>query len=120
MTENPGKDATNTDEKAAKVFARNSLPALSLPKGGGAIRGMGEKFAATPVTGASSISVPFAVSPSRAGFGPQLNLAMIRALAMARSALAGASACWRLRARPIRVCRDPTMRPSPMSFSSRA
>jgi RHS repeat-associated protein len=47
---------------------------ISLPKGGGAIRGMGEKFAANPVTGTGSMSVPLAVSPGRAGFGPQLAL----------------------------------------------
>ena len=29
-------------------------PTLSLPKGGGAIRGIGEKFAANPVTGTGS------------------------------------------------------------------
>jgi hypothetical protein len=45
-----------------------------LPKGGGAIRGMGEKFAANPVTGTGSISVPIATSPGRSGFGPQLSL----------------------------------------------
>jgi RHS repeat-associated protein len=50
-------------------------PAIQLPKGGGAIRGMGEKFAANPVTGTGSMSVPLAVSPGRAGFGPQLSLA---------------------------------------------
>ncbi|XHX76331.1 MAG: SpvB/TcaC N-terminal domain-containing protein [Stenomitos frigidus ULC029] len=49
-------------------------PAVSLPKGGGAIKGMGEKFAANPVTGTGSISVPIATSPSRSGFGPQLSL----------------------------------------------
>jgi hypothetical protein len=47
---------------------------ISLPKGGGAIRGMGEKFAANPVTGTGSMSVPLAVSPGRSGFGPQLAL----------------------------------------------
>ena len=30
-------------------------PTISLPKGGGAIRGIGEKFAANPVTGTSTI-----------------------------------------------------------------
>ena len=35
-------------------------PSISLPKGGGAIRGMGEKFAANPVTGTGSMSVPIA------------------------------------------------------------
>src|SRR6266699_1681183 len=49
-------------------------PTISLPKGGGAIRGMGEKFAANPVTGTGSMSVPLATSPGRSGFGPQLSL----------------------------------------------
>ncbi len=31
-----------------------SAPSISLPKGGGAIRGIGEKFAANPVTGGLS------------------------------------------------------------------
>src|SRR5438034_2454591 len=53
---------------------RASVPSISLPKGGGAIRGIGEKFAANPVTGTGSMSVPLAVSPGRAGFGPQLAL----------------------------------------------
>src|ERR687895_2523721 len=49
-------------------------PQISLPKGGGAIRGMGEKFAANPVTGTGSMSVPIYTSPGRSGFGPQLSL----------------------------------------------
>ena len=49
-------------------------PPMSLPKGGGAIRGMGEKFAANPVTGTGSMTVPIATSPGRDGFGPQLAL----------------------------------------------
>ena len=51
-----------------------AVPSISMPKGGGAIRGMGEKFAANPVTGTGSMTVPIAVSPGRAGFGPQLSL----------------------------------------------
>src|SRR6185503_13580375 len=50
------------------------VPSISLPKGGGAIRGIGEKFAANPVTGTGSVTVPIATSPGRAGFGPQLSL----------------------------------------------
>jgi len=49
-------------------------PSISLPKGGGAIRGIGEKFASNPVTGTGSMTVPIAVSPGRSGFGPQLSL----------------------------------------------
>ena len=51
-----------------------SMPSISLPKGGGAIRGMGEKFAANPVNGTGTTSIPIAISPGRAGFGPALSL----------------------------------------------
>src|SRR5437867_6725656 len=51
-----------------------AAPSISLPKGGGAIRGIGEKFAANPVTGTGSMTVPIATSPGRSGFGPQLAL----------------------------------------------
>ena len=52
----------------------SGAPTISLPKGGGAIRGIGEKFAANPVTGTGAMSVPIATSPGRSGFGPQLSL----------------------------------------------
>jgi hypothetical protein len=51
-----------------------SPPTISLPRGGGAIRGIGEKFAANPVTGTGSMTVPIPTSPGRSGFGPQLSL----------------------------------------------
>jgi len=51
-----------------------AAPIISLPKGGGAIRGIGEKFAANPVTGTGSMTVPIATSPGRSGFGLQLSL----------------------------------------------
>ena len=52
----------------------SQAPSIQLPKGGGAIRGIGEKFAANPVTGTGSLTVPIATSPGRSGFGPQLSL----------------------------------------------
>ncbi len=51
-----------------------SAPQIALPKGGGAIRGIGEKFSANPVTGTGSLNVPIFASPGRSGFGPQLAL----------------------------------------------
>jgi len=60
---------TTSDDKF-----RLSAPQISLPKGGGAIRGMGEKFAANPVTGTGAMSIPIGISPGRNGFGPQLTL----------------------------------------------
>src|SRR3954467_11979372 len=62
--------AINRDTSQAPVAA----PTLSLPKGGGAIRGIGEKFTANPVTGTGSMRVPIATSPGRSGFAPQLSL----------------------------------------------
>jgi hypothetical protein len=50
------------------------VPLISLPKGGGVIRGIGEKFAANPVTRTGFMRVPIATSPGRLGFGPQLSL----------------------------------------------
>src|SRR4051794_1079641 len=51
-----------------------NAPQITLPKGGGAISGIGEKFAANPVTGTGSMTVPIFTSPGRSGFGPQLSL----------------------------------------------
>jgi RHS repeat-associated protein len=52
-----------------------AAPSIALPKGGGAIRGIGEKFAANAVTGTGAMIVPIAISPGRAGFGPRFSLA---------------------------------------------
>ncbi|HET6232637.1 MAG TPA: SpvB/TcaC N-terminal domain-containing protein, partial [Longimicrobiaceae bacterium] len=60
--------------KGSEADPRFAPPQVSLPKGGGAIRGIGEKFAANPVTGTGSLSVPIAVPPGRSGFAPQLSL----------------------------------------------
>src|SRR6266571_6752179 len=73
MLANPTGTA-NQDESNKSGNSRISPPTLSLPKGGGAIRGIGEKFAANPVTGTGSLTVPIATSPGRSGFGPQLTL----------------------------------------------
>ncbi|WP_261561638.1 SpvB/TcaC N-terminal domain-containing protein [Frankia tisae] len=51
-----------------------ATPSVTLPKGGGAIRGIGEKFGTDPFSGTGSTSVPIATSPGRSGFGPQLSL----------------------------------------------
>ncbi len=65
---------SNQDEKSDPGKNQISPPSISLPKGGGAIRGIGEKFGANPVTGTGSTTVPIATSPGRSGFGPQLSL----------------------------------------------
>ena len=51
-----------------------TVPPPILPKGGGAIRGIGEKFSVAPATGTGSLVVPIPTSPGRSGFGPELAL----------------------------------------------
>ena len=66
-----GKASQPTSSKVGQQdFA--SVPVLSLPKGGGAIRGIGEKFAANQVAGTGTMSVPVYVSQGRSGYAPQL------------------------------------------------
>jgi RHS repeat-associated protein len=48
--------------------------AVSLPKGGGAIRAIGEKFAANPVTGAGSLTFPLGLPEARANLGTDMAL----------------------------------------------
>ena len=62
------KNSSNQQNQQQSV-----LPSLSLPKGGGAIRGIGEKFTANKLTGTGSLTVPIYTSPGRSGFNPQLS-----------------------------------------------
>ncbi len=47
---------------------------ISLPQGGGAFHGIGEKFSPDLHTGTGNFTVPIALPPGRNGFQPQLNL----------------------------------------------
>src|SRR5689334_6978073 len=66
--------ANINSEPAEKTNGAFTPPSIALPKGGGAIHGIGEKFAANPVTGTGSMTIPISVSPGRSGFAPQLSL----------------------------------------------
>jgi hypothetical protein len=72
-TEGQGKSAVSHSDSAERSSAF-AAPSISLPKGGGAIRGLGEKFAANPVSGSGAATVPIATTPGRSGLGPQLTL----------------------------------------------
>jgi len=50
------------------------LAPISLPKGGGSVRGMGETFSVNPATGTGKLDIPIAISPGRQGFGSKLSL----------------------------------------------
>jgi RHS repeat-associated protein len=47
---------------------------ISLPQGGGAMQGIGEKFSPDLHTGTGNFSIPLALPPGRNGFQPQLSL----------------------------------------------
>src|SRR5512138_450912 len=49
------------------------VPSISLPKAGGAIRGIDEKFSVNAVNGTVSFSIPLPFSPARGALTP-LNL----------------------------------------------
>src|SRR5258708_16810822 len=49
------------------------VPFISLPKGGGAIKGIDEKFSVNPINGTASFSIPLPFSLSRAA-SPSLNI----------------------------------------------
>ncbi|MEO6918782.1 MAG: SpvB/TcaC N-terminal domain-containing protein, partial [Collimonas sp.] len=66
--------ASSDDGDPAQQQSGITPPQLSVPKGGGAIRGIDEKFTTNPVTGTGSFNIPFPLSPGRSGFGPQLSL----------------------------------------------
>ncbi|OUC11784.1 MAG: hypothetical protein B0A82_26750 [Alkalinema sp. CACIAM 70d] len=51
-----------------------SSQVISLPKGGGALHGIGEKFSPDLFTGTGNFTVPIALPPGRNGFQPKLNL----------------------------------------------
>src|SRR5919108_6080516 len=51
-----------------------SSQVISLPKGGGALQGIGETFAPDLFTGTGNFTMPIALPPGRNGFQPTLNL----------------------------------------------
>lgn len=55
MPRNPTTESVGNSATAENQTSQ--APSISLPKGGGAIRGMGEKFAVNPVTGTGSMTV---------------------------------------------------------------
>src|SRR5687767_4059183 len=72
----------NTGVKSSSFFANEKArtesnaietPSIALPKGGGAIKGIDEKFSVNAVNGTASFSVPLPISPAR-GASPNLSL----------------------------------------------
>ena len=67
-------DAQRNGQPGQESAPTDLLPAVTLPKGGGAIRGLGEKLSVDAATGATSMTLPLPLSPGRSGFTPALAL----------------------------------------------
>ncbi|GAA0193477.1 hypothetical protein GCM10009122_56410 [Fulvivirga kasyanovii] len=50
------------------------IPSISLPKGGGALKGIDEKFEVNPANGTAGFSIPLPITPGRNKFSLSLNL----------------------------------------------
>lgn len=82
-----GKNEKNTGKRKSAETEKNvfdtdvgktksnsiEIPSIALPKGGGAIRGIDEKFSVNSVNGTASFSIPLPFSPAR-GLSPSLSL----------------------------------------------
>ncbi len=71
--ENKGTVDSLSQERATASNAIE-IPQIALPKGGGALKGIDEKFQVNPSNGTASFSIPLPLSPNRNAFTPQLNL----------------------------------------------
>ncbi len=77
MNNSSGANTTQSaSNKPSSKFQNDvyTVPSLSLPKGGGAIRSIGEEFSVNAVNGTGSLKVPVFTSKGRSGFDPKLSL----------------------------------------------
>ncbi len=61
-------------EEDKSPYYKSAAPSLALPKGGGALRGIDEKFSVNAVNGTASVELPLPLSPGRGGFTPALSI----------------------------------------------
>jgi RHS repeat-associated protein len=55
-------------------YFKSAAPSISLPKGGGAIKGIDEKFSVNAVNGTAGLEIGLPLTPGRGGFTPALSL----------------------------------------------
>lgn len=61
-------------QESDSPYYKPAAPSISLPKGGGALKGIDEKFEVNAVNGTAGLSIALPLSPGRAGFTPALSL----------------------------------------------
>ncbi len=72
--QNQFSELTTSQNSPNASISGSGQTKLSLPQGGGAIKGIGETFQPNPFTGTGNFSVPIFTSPGRGGMTPQLGL----------------------------------------------
>src|SRR5271157_4222739 len=87
-------------------------PSVTLPRGGGALRAIGEKFTANPATGVGEFTVAVPLSPARVGGTPALALSW----QSAPSPTSSPCPTWTTWS----GCGEPTGHRSPTTYPSRA
>ena len=65
---------SGSDSKTPGIYSTISPPSIDLPRGGGSIRSIDEKFSVNAVNGTAGCSIPLPFSPSRNGFMPSMEL----------------------------------------------
>src|SRR4051812_6481146 len=73
-TVTPAKNGNASNNQEESPYFKSAAPSISLPKGGGALKGIDEKFTVNAVNGTAALSVPLPLSPGRSGFTPALSL----------------------------------------------
>ncbi|HEX5554417.1 MAG TPA: SpvB/TcaC N-terminal domain-containing protein, partial [Chitinophagaceae bacterium] len=68
FTNKPRKDTTQTASGLVQI------PSITLPRGGGAIKGIDEKFQVNAANGTAAFSIPLPLSKTRSDFSPALSL----------------------------------------------
>ena len=68
------KPGVQSENKPSSGYTTLSIPQITLPKGGGAIKSIDEKFSVNASNGTAGFSIPFPISASRNGFMPQIAL----------------------------------------------
>ncbi|MEP7107394.1 MAG: SpvB/TcaC N-terminal domain-containing protein [Ferruginibacter sp.] len=65
----------NAQKNSAETKSNQiEIPQISLPKGGGALKSIDEKFSVNAVNGSATFSIPLPITPARNGFYPALGL----------------------------------------------
>lgn len=70
----PSSKSQSSFQSPQTEFFKPDIPSITLPKGGGAIRGIDEQFKVNAANGTASFSMPIPIAPSRQGFSPSLSL----------------------------------------------